>query len=46
MVFAFDIEPFVGALPVRFGMNRSEVHRLLGGPEASHPIWDQSGTTD
>jgi hypothetical protein len=46
MAFAFNIEPFVGALPVRFGMHRSEVHRLLGPPEASHPIWDESGTTD
>ena len=46
MAFAFDIEPFVGALPVRFGMYRSEVHRLLGPPEGSHPNWDGSGTTD
>jgi hypothetical protein len=46
MALAFDIEPFVGALPVRFGMRRSEVHCLLGPPEASHPIWDGSGTTD
>jgi hypothetical protein len=46
MAFAFNIEPFIGALPVRFGMHRSEVHRLLGAPEASQPIWDRSGTTD
>src|SRR5215204_3303021 len=46
MAFVFDIEPFVGALPVRFGMYRSEVHRLLGPPEASHAIWDGSGMTD
>jgi hypothetical protein len=46
MPIAFNIEPFVGALPVRFGMHRSEVHRLLGPPEASHPIWGPSGTTD
>ena len=46
MATAFNIEPFVGALPVRFGMHRLEVHRLLGPPEASHPIWDRSGTTD
>jgi hypothetical protein len=46
MALAFDIEPFVGALPVRFGMHRSEVHRLLGPPEASHPTWDRSGITD
>src|SRR6516164_11190212 len=42
----FNIVPFVGALPVRFGMHRSEVHRLLGDPEASIPIWDRSGSTD
>lgn len=46
MAFAFDIVPFVGALPVRFGMSRAEVHRLLGPPDASHPIWDGEGTTD
>jgi hypothetical protein len=46
MAFTFDIEPFVGALPVRFGMGRADVHRVLGAPEASHPIWDKSGTTD
>jgi hypothetical protein len=43
---SFDIEPFVGALPVRFGMARSEVHGLLGTPEASNPIWNESGTMD
>ena len=46
MAFVFDIVPFVGALPVRFGMPRVEVHKLLGPPEASHPIWDGSGATD
>jgi hypothetical protein len=46
MAISFNIEPFVGALPVRFGMHRTAVHRLLGPPEASHPIWDGSGTTD
>jgi hypothetical protein len=46
MQVAFDIEPFVGALPVRFGMNRDEVHASLGRPEASRPIWNKSGTTD
>jgi hypothetical protein len=46
MVIAFDIEPFIGALPVRFAMHRSEVHRLLGPPTASDPIWDGSGTSD
>jgi hypothetical protein len=46
MALAFDIEPFAGALPVRFGMTRPEVHRLLGAPAASRPIWEGSGTTD
>lgn len=45
-MFSFNIEPFVGALPIRFGMNRAKVHELLGTPEASHAIWDRSGTTD
>ena len=40
---AFDIQPFVGALPLRFGMSRPEVHSLLGPPEASHPQWDDGG---
>src|SRR5262245_48760965 len=43
---SFNIEPFVGAHPVRFGMSRAEVLRLLGTPESSYPIWDGSGTTD
>ncbi len=45
-MFSFNIEPFVGALPVRFGMFRAEVHGLLGTPEASHPVWNRSGTTE
>jgi hypothetical protein len=46
MTISFDIEPFVGALPIRFGLHRADVHRLLGEPEASHPIWNSSGTSD
>lgn len=46
MYITFDIVPFVGPLPVRFGMLRDEVHALLGSPESSHPIWNKSGTTD
>lgn len=42
----FDIVPHVGALPITFGMRRDEVHRLLGPPEVSTPIWDGSGTSD
>jgi hypothetical protein len=42
----FDVEPYVGALPIRFGMARPEVHNLLGPPKRSFPIWDGSGTSD
>lgn len=42
----FDIQPYVGALPVTFGMHREEVHQLLGPPESSFPIWDGSGISD
>jgi hypothetical protein len=42
----FDIEPGVGALPVRFGMPKSQVRALLGPPEGSTTIWDNSGTVD
>ena len=42
----FDIEPYTGAFPVRFGMTRDEVHRLLGPPESSNPVWDGSGISD
>ena len=31
----FDVRPFEGALPIRFGMLREDVHRLLGSP-ANH----------
>lgn len=30
----FEILPFVGALPLRFGMTSDEVHGILGGPRA------------
>jgi hypothetical protein len=42
----FDIQPYVGALPITFGMPRAEVHRLLGPPESSHPIWNGSGVAE
>ena len=38
----FDIEPGVGALPIRFGMHRDQVRRLIGAPEASTTIWDKN----
>jgi hypothetical protein len=42
----FDIEPYVGALPIRFGMTRAEVRALLGEPMSSHPNWDGTGSCD
>jgi len=30
----FEIQPFVGALPLRFGMTRDEVHGVVGSPRA------------
>ncbi len=30
---AFDIEPFVGPLPIKFGMLPEEVHALFGPPD-------------
>jgi hypothetical protein len=42
----FDIEPGVGALPIRFGMQRAEVRSLLGPPETTTTTWDKSGTSD
>lgn len=42
----FDIRPYVGALPITFGMGREQVHVLLGPPETSHPIWDGSGVSE
>jgi hypothetical protein len=42
----FDIQPYIGALPITFGMRREEVHRLLGEPESSFPIWDGSGVSE
>lgn len=46
MAMLFDIQPYAGALPITFGMTREEVHRLLGPPESSHPVWDGSGVSE
>jgi hypothetical protein len=43
---SFDIHPFVGALPIQFGMPRIRVHELLGPPESTNPVWDGSGIID
>ena len=42
----FDIQPYVGALPIRFGMTRAEVHALLGAPDDSSPPTRWSGICD
>lgn len=45
-VTRFDIRPHLGAWPVAFGMHRDEVHRLLGPPQTSAPVWDRSGFSE
>src|SRR4051812_23894249 len=45
-VLQFNIQPFIGALPVVFGMQRKRVHEILGKPESSHPIWNGSGLSE
>ena len=42
-IFRFDIQPYAGAFPITFGMHREEVHRLLGPPYASNPVWNKTG---
>lgn len=42
----FDIQPYVGALPILFGMHRDEVQRLIGPPESKSTIWDGRGTCE
>jgi hypothetical protein len=46
VIFQFDIRPHVGVLPVTFGMHRDDVHRVLGAPEISSPIWNKSGYSE
>ena len=41
-----DIQPYLGALPLEFGMPRAEIHALLGTPWRSMPIWNRTGITD
>jgi len=41
----FDIQPYIGALPIRFGLPRSEVPALLGSqPHAPRDDADDFGT--
>jgi len=42
----FEIRPYIGALPIIFGMSRQDVHHLLGLPESSVSIWDRSGVCE
>jgi hypothetical protein len=42
----FDIHPFVGALPIAFGMNRDNVHAILGSPDSTSTTWNNSGSSD
>ncbi len=46
MSMRFDIHPYVGALPITFGMTREQVYRFLGPPESSHATWDGSGVSE
>lgn len=39
----FDIVPYTGALPLRFGMPVEQVHSLLGDPQSISTLWDKSG---
>jgi hypothetical protein len=47
----FDIQPYVGALPIELGMKRKEVHAVLGRPKDSTKVgldpirFDYFGTT-
>jgi hypothetical protein len=45
----FDIQPYVGGLPITFGMARATVHEVLGSPEDTYidgkdvtDYWDSS----
>jgi hypothetical protein len=42
-MMTFDIVPFVGPLPIRFGMSRSEVTALLGPPIISNKQLERWG---
>ena len=42
----FEIRPFEGALPIRFGMSREEVHDILGSPETLGSLRSIKATND
>jgi hypothetical protein len=43
---SFDIRPYLGALPIIFGMTRAEVHALVGVPHVSSPPTPWRGISD
>ena len=43
---SFDILPFVGPLPIAFGMTRAEVHALLGVPQVESPPTQWRGVSN
>lgn len=45
MGLTFNIEPLVGAIPLRFNSSRLEVHQLLGPPRKSSP-WGRGGAIE
>jgi hypothetical protein len=46
MMRSFDIHPYLGALPIIFGLTRAEVHALLGVPQVSSPPTPWRGISD
>jgi hypothetical protein len=42
----FDIHPYIGPLPLKFGMRQAEVHKLLGSPEHSRARFDDAGVRE
>jgi hypothetical protein len=42
----FEIRSFEGALPIRFGMSREEVHDILGSPETLGSLRSIKATSD
>ncbi len=39
----FNIRPYLGTDPIAFGMSQKDVHRVLGAPETSFPVWNKAG---
>ncbi|MHC5538259.1 hypothetical protein ACYOEI_08525 [Singulisphaera rosea] len=42
----FDIQPYSGAHPVKFGMSRDAVYKILGTPESSMSTWEDRGIAE